>query len=391
MEKYLNINKNYTEIPNIDENDADIFKEHLLKLIINYFFVKDKESYIKSKKAILDISKNIKGIINDIEEFSKGSENCDLIRFRLYRATVYNLYSISKKLPNNKEICLQDLKNYNQKIISLKNIENDNPYYKAINFIKQTAQNLDEKSCLFEILMQYYSGISKDILLSNKKGEKNRKDICKYELSLITADELKKHIIKILPDFLIKYIYDDGNYSIYSQYNDVIFINELKTFRKNDIDDFYFSGYTIPLVILLINGYLGHSTFSLSNKRIQNFEKNLLQIHYGKNKAKMKDELDFEIEFLISGERDLNNIYANYLLSGDDINNCNLLDADLWTNGNFENLRNLILKNIKALPPNNVIKNYKKIEGIENKESSRLYCMETYFINGVEYGPFFKI
>ena len=391
IKEYLNMNKIYTEIPDIDENDANIFKEHLLKLIINYFFVKDKESYIKSKKAILDIIKNINGIINDIEEFSKDSDNCDLIKFRLYRATVYNLYSITKKLPNNKEICLQDLKNYNQEIINLKNIDIENPYYKAINFIKQIAQKLDEKSCLFDILMQYYSGISKDIILSNKKEEKNRKDINKYELSLITVDELKKHLIKILPDFVIKYIYDDGNYAIYSQYNEVIFINELKTFRKNDNNDIYFSGYTIPLVILLINGYWGHSKFFLSNKRSQNLDKNLLGIPYRKNKAKMKDELDFEIEFLISGERDLSNIYANYLFSGDDVNNNNLLNAGLWTNTNFENLRNLILKNIKASSPNNVIKNYNKIEGIENKESSRLYCMETYLINGVEYGPFFKI
>ena len=401
VEKYANINKIYSEIPDINENDADIFKEQLLKFIINYFFVDNKDSFIKSKKAILEIIENINGIIYDIEEFSKDSVNCDLLRFRLYRSTIYNLYSISKKFPNNKEICLQDLSNYNQEIINLKNIEIDNPYYKAIKFLKQIAQNLDETSSLFDILMQYNSGISKDIILSNKKGEKNRKDFSKYELSLITVEELKKHIIKILPDFIIKYIYNDDNYAFYSNFNDIIFINELKTFRKSRINNYYFSGYTIPLVILLMHECWGHAKVCLSNKgrnspirnylRSQNFEENLLEIPSGKNKAKIKGESGFEIEFLITGKRDLSNIYESYLLSGDDINNDNLLNAGLWTKSNFQDLRGLILKNIKALSPNEANKYYSKNKEEENKKNSRLYFMETYFINGVEYGPFFKI
>ena len=401
VEKYPSINKNYSEILNINKNDADIFKEQLLKIIINYFFVNDKDSYIKSKNAILDIIKNIKGIIYDIEEFSKDSDNCDLLRFRLYRATVYNLYSISKKLPTNKKICLQDLKKYNQEIINLKIIDIDNPYYKARNFLKQIAQNLDEKSSLFDILMQYNSGISKDIILSNKKGEKNRKDFSKYELSLITVEELKKHIIKILPDFIIKYVYNDDNYAFYSNYNDIIFINEFKTFRKSEINNFYFSEYTVPLVTLLIHECWGHAKVCLSNKgrnspirnylRSQNFEENSLTIPYGKNKSKIKGESGFEIEFLITGKRDLSNIYETYLLSGDDINNNNLLNTALWTNSNFQNLRSLILNNIKASSPNEANTYYNKNKEKENKENSRLYFMETYFINGVEYGPFFKI
>ena len=144
-----------------------------------------------------------------------------------------------------------------QKIINLKEVEDDNPYYKAIEFLEKIALNLDEKSSLFDSLFQYYSGNSKDIILSNEKRDKNRRDINQYELSMITVDELKNHIIKILPNFIIKYIYDKDDYALNSEYNDIIFVNELKTFKFDDYDDDFYdysSGqYTLPLVIILLH------------------------------------------------------------------------------------------------------------------------------------------
>ena len=67
----------------ISDNDANIFKEHLLKLIIDYFFVDNKDVYIKYRKYILIILENILGIFDDIEMFSKDSKNPALFRFRL--------------------------------------------------------------------------------------------------------------------------------------------------------------------------------------------------------------------------------------------------------------------------------------------------------------------
>lgn len=371
----------YSDIPDINDNDANIFKEHLLKIIIDCFFVDDKNTYSKCRKFILKIIENIIGIIFDIENYAKYSDNRALFRYRLYRSTVYNLYSIARKFPKSKKQCLQSLLKYNQKIINIKEVEKDNPYYKAIKFLNQIALNLDEKSRLFDILFQYNSGFSKDIILSNKKRDKKRRDITQYELSMITVDELKNHIIKILPNFIIKYIYDNDDYAFYSTYNDIIFVNELKTFKINDINfDYSFGGYTVPLVMLLLYECWGHTKVSLSNKGGDSPTHSFLR----------NEDSGLEIEFLITGERDKKNIYANYLLSDTDADNENLLDVNLWTKPDFKNLRSLILKNIKASTHKDVNRYFIKTKE-EEKEGDRLYIMETYLIDGVEIGPLFKI
>ena len=91
-------------------------------------------------------------------------------------------------------------------------------------------------------------------------------------------------------------------------------------------------------------------------------------------KKKIKGESGFEIEFLITGERDKKNIIANYLLSDTDADNENLLDVNLWTKPNFNNLRSLILKNIKAFPPNDINRYFIKTKE-EEKEGNRLYTI----------------
>ena len=219
---------------------------------------------------------------------------------------------------------------------------------------------------------------------------------------MITVDELKNHIIKILPNFIIKYIYDNDDYAFYSTYNDIIFVNELKTFKINDIKfDYSSGGYTVPLVMLLLHECWGHAKVSLSNKgrpspthsylRNEDFEENIIEVQYGKKKRKIKGESGFEIEFLITGEREKKNILANYLLSDTDADNENLLDINLWTKPDFNELRSLILKNIKAFSPNDIYRYFIKAKDEEKEGDSRLYIMETYFIDGVEIGPLFKI
>lgn len=403
LKEYTYTNKIYSDIPDIDDNDANLFKEHLLKLIISYFSLDDEKNYIENKNNIIRIIENIKEIMKDIEIFAKNSENRPLFRFRLYRATFNNIYSIIKKLPTNQIKILELIMNYNQKIIDLKNIENDNPYHKAINFLKLIAQNLDEKSCIFDMLMQYNSGISRDIILSHEKGDKNRRDITKYELSLLTVDEVKNHLIKILPDFIIRYTFDNDIYAFYNFYNDIIFVNEKKTFKTYNIISKYNSGgYTVPIVMLLIHECWGHTKVCLSSKgrnspthcsfRNEDFNETILEIPYGKKKNKIKGESGFEIEYMIAGERCIKNIYSNYLLSVYDSNNDNLLDVNLWIKANFKSLRNAILKNIKENSPEDITKylNKNKEEEIDDGEG-RQYIMESFFIDGVEIGPLFKI
>jgi hypothetical protein len=83
---------------------------------------------------------------------------------------LYNLYSVISKYKNNKLVCLEILSKYHQKIIDIKKISKKNPYYNAIMFLKEVAENLNEESALFDLLMQYNSGISEDISLFNEES-----------------------------------------------------------------------------------------------------------------------------------------------------------------------------------------------------------------------------
>ena len=286
---------------------------------------------------------------------------------------------------------------YNQKIIDLKKVDKDNPYYITIKFLNEIAQNLEEKSRLFEILYEYNSCISEDISVSNKKGYKNRKDTFKYELNMITVDELKNYIIKIFPNFIIKYTYDNDDYAFYNTHNDIIFVNELKIFKIDDINYNGYSsgGYIIPLVALLIHEcWLNAKTFSINKERnslnkihlaSEHFKENIIKDQKEDNKRKNKDESGCEIESLILGKRAKNNIYVNYLLSDDNIENDNLLDVNLWIQPDFKNLKGLILKNIKKISDNDINRDFNKNEG------ERRFFEGTYLIDGVEIGPLFKV
>ena len=283
--------------------------------------------------------------MDDIDKFTKDNL---ILKFRLYRSTFYNLYSITKNLSKTKGEYIITLSQYNQKIINIKKCPKENPYYKAIMFLSDIAKNLDENSCLYDILMQYNSGISNDIILNIEKGNKNRKNFTKYELSMLTKDEVINHLLELLPDFIIRYTFDDDVYAFYSTWNDLIFVNEKKTFNRNEITiNYCLKGFCLPLVTLLIHECWGHKKVFLSCEgrnsptrnflRNENFQENIIEIPLKNNK--IKGESGCEIEYLLTGQRNYSNVFSKYLLSIV-FSNEELLDVTLWVKPSFQRLRN---------------------------------------------------
>ena len=136
---------------------------------------------------------------------------------------MFNIYSITKnKDPFN---CLKIISEYNQEIVNIKQSKKNNPYREAIDFLKNIADNMNEKSCLFGFVLQYNSGISTDIIIL-KESEENKNNNKKYELSMLTVNEVINHLKDILPNIIIRYTCNDNIYAFHSTYNDVIFINE---------------------------------------------------------------------------------------------------------------------------------------------------------------------
>ena len=210
IKSYIYKNKDYSEISKITSNDIDILKECLLKLVIQYFFINPKESKIISeqiesyKSYILTTINNIQTIMNDIEEFAETQENSMILKFRLYRATIKNIYTVIKDYLSDKIVIIQKLSIYEQKILNIKNISKSNPYNKAIKFLREIAENLNEDSYLFDVLYQYNCDISEDTG-KTKIRDTNETNILKHELSMLTVKEVRDHLTSILPDFIVRY------------------------------------------------------------------------------------------------------------------------------------------------------------------------------------------
>ena len=215
------------------------------------------------------------------------------------------------------------------------------------------ADNLNEESCLFDLLMKYNSGISNDINLFGKKRKKiDKVDNSKFELSMLTVDEIANHLKNLLPEFIIRFSSIDDKNVFHSTLNDLIFINERYLFKKNNITNI--DGqlkYTLPIVILLLNVCWEHRREYSSNKIIKDFPiSNFLRCDYfdeeATNMINEKSESEFRIVYLITGIKKKNNIFTRYLLTPN-IENKNLLKVKLWNQPNFDKLKELIRKNIQ--------------------------------------------
>ena len=396
--EYIYVNKSYNDIPEITENDIIKVKECLLKLIIHNFFIDfSKMKTTKNQKnninnMIIKIINNFTSIIDDIENFTKKLDSPIIHKFRLYRSTLYNVFSIIKKT-SDKIICLQILSKYNQKIMNLKRASKNSPFKQATMFMKNIAKNLNEDSCILDLLLQYNSGISNDVDLLRRKRKKYKDNDTKYELSMLTVKEVAKHLEEIIPDFIVRYTNDDDIYAFYSSLNDIIFFNDKKTFKNEKINNYNgYDQYTLPIVILLIHECWGHRKVALSNTIKKNspirnylinkdFEEDE-NIIYDKT-GKVKGESGFELEYLITGIK-YNNILSEYLLKTNATNNSNLLDVSLWIQPNFTEFQNILKQNYEENYGCNIDELLKKNR--ENKSFRNLnrYVDGTYNEDGIE-------
>jgi len=415
LKKYIYAKKSYNEIPNINNDEVNLMKEYILKLVLKFIFIDiDKEESIKNKKQkynnmCLNLIDKITQIITEIEQFANNKENSLILKYRLYRATLYNLYSIIKKNSSNNYKCLKNLSKYNQKIIDINSSSETNPYHKAIKFLENVADNLNEDSALFDLLLQYNSGISDDIKLlfkrKNKKNQENKLDCSKYELSMQTVKEVVNHLKDILPSFIIRYTANNDVYAFYSCLNDVIFLNEQKTFNNSNIielndTDMDMDGYTLPIVIILLHECWGHKKVLSSNNKkrdspIRNYIKsqnfNEEQIYLIDEKTgEIKGESGLGIEFLITGVK-YNNIFSKYLLSNKDENNDNLLNVKLWVQSDFKEFQQLLSKNIEELYEDDIDSLLNKNREDDDSINDRRLNSITYYEDDVEIGILYKI
>ena len=230
------------------------------------------------------------------------------------------------------------LSTYKQKIMNIKNSSQSNPYNKAIKFLKEIVENLNEDSYLFDVLFQYNCDISEDAVKLQKK-DKNEIVFLNHELSMLTVKEVTNHLKSILPDFIVRYTGPNEVFASYAFLNDIIFFNEQKSFNKNEIINFDGkSQYIVPIVIIFFNECLGNKTIYSNNKlrkdspssnyiRKGNLEEQILET-YNKDLI-IKGRSGLQIENLIAGK--LNKaIVSKYLLTPCNTHNSSILNSKLW-------------------------------------------------------------
>ena len=241
--------------------------------------------------------------------------------------------------------------------------------------------------------MQYISGISDDKNLVKEKNKQEENNL-KYELSMLTVSEVTNHLKNILPEFIIRYTCDNKVNSFYSTLNDLIFINEQKSFQENDIRDLDgLSEYTLPIVIFLLRDCWGHRKVANKNKylRRKNLDEELDLIIKNDTGIEKKGELGLEIENLITGDNE-SRIFSDFLSNYCNMENINLLNKKIWVKKNFKEFQKLMIANYKEIYKNddiNKIKNKKREDEMDNDFS--IFTPEIFYIDGVKLGPFYKV
>ena len=101
--------------------------------------------------------------------------------------------------------------------VNMESLSKEDPYYKSIEMLKNIISELNEESRLFEAFMYFDSQIIQNILLKNTQqnfiskiifgqnvNNEQPEYITEYGISLMTIDEIKGHLLSLLPKVIVQ-------------------------------------------------------------------------------------------------------------------------------------------------------------------------------------------
>ena len=165
------------------------------------------------------------------------------------------------------------------------NISENNSYKKAINFVKEIISNLSEDSRLFEIFLYLDSNAIENLLETNevlfeyfkdnygrKKTIEYKKHPTEYGTNMSTVDEVKNHLCKLLPKYIVRTNTDMKFNASYDDKSKIMIINEKKLFNSNsNLLTVLFENiksnerYVLPISIEILHELCGHGKKRLIN------------------------------------------------------------------------------------------------------------------------------
>lgn len=251
--------------------------------------------------------------------------------------------------------------------INLEQINKNNPYFKAITLLKDIISKIDEDSGLFEVFLYFDSGIIQNYLEKENNKEFIYKDVfgqyvnykyedfrTEYGLSILNANEIKDHLLNLLPKSIIRLESNIKFRAYYESRTKIMIINELIMFKKSilALDKIYNSDesdeYVIPIAMEILHEMMDHGKIRLNDN---NYIKSPIQYKDKNNDFKpkfaktiIKNNVSYPI-----GESGI--VLENYISENKDIikllktpfkDNITLIDSSFWVKNNFESLEKVV-------------------------------------------------
>ena len=362
--KYLSKEKSYydniLDYDNLEEADIDIF-------ILTFYYLEFLEI-----KEIKNNNKKIENIVVTLFCLSQLNEDYDKyiseikslninIKDRLLLIKAYNKLFVDS-LKSGETI------NY----ISIIDMEKEgptNPYIKAIKFIKDMIINLKEESRLFEIFLYLDSDVIENLLINREETTvelmdkfgnniqiKYDKNPTEYGINMANIDEVRNHLLKLLPKYIVRIETEMKFNTNYDQKTKIMTLNEkrllklnskilTKTFQNDELNE----KYVLPIIIEILHELFGHG-----KKRLLDYRDKSPEVYrdskHNYQRCQVKKRIN---EFKITNYPESGVVLENYISENRNImkwlktihvknEGKKLMDISLWIDEDFQKLEELV-------------------------------------------------
>ena len=369
---FAKINEKYNIIENLGKDYYDNvlnysdFEEIDLNIFHYMFYCQEffeiykmnigkEKKFILTEKLFLDFNSKYEKNILRIKEL-----NFD-IKDKILLIKTYNKHYINS-FTSGKDI------NYIS-ILNIKELNENNAYKKAIEFIKLIICHLKEESRLFEVFLYLDSDIIENLLINNTEksinyeDSYNNKKILKYEknpteygLNMLNIDEIRMHLYKLIPKYIIRIDSEMKINANYEPNTKIMTLNEKRIFKISSLllnklieDEKNNKPLIIPIIIEILHEIYGHGKIRLINNKIKSPEEyrdskhdfNRCKIQ---KKIKINDFVNYPesgviLENFISEKRKILK-WLKTIHAKNDIKE--ILDITLWVDKDFNKLEEKI-------------------------------------------------
>ena len=417
----IKIEKKEKELLSKFYEDFNIFIDLLFELEKGYYNDKTEEELLSQVESLNKLreeitNKNIYSFLLNPLDFDKVENSLELIHYYHYlneftilynnndplfdfntfkngiyensenEKNIYNSLNENVIIDNEEKIkILQTITNISAKSIKSKNIirnfsfvnesnlSSKNPYYKAIQLVKDIIDHLNEDSRLFELFLSFDSGTINNILEKNEIKDYSSKDIfgekinyklgkykTEFGLSLLNVKDVQSHLQKLIPKTIIRAETNINFKAYYDKVTNIMIINELLLFNQSisTMDYIYqkkdSDAYVIPITMEILHELMSHAKVRLndeneisprnfrdskSNFEYKNIKKNV-ELDSGEYKNMPISESGRILEYFISENKQVINS-----LKTPSQKNIKFINYLYWVGPNFNELENEVLIN----------------------------------------------